>query len=207
MFIFIFDVVFPTLNLIPDSLVTPFLDFLDVIFYQSTPWICLSLLIAFTVNLFVFVVGYSSCPKHRVGGTLTYTFSFILDLMLIEAALFFPLYLYGNRNAKSFNINPCLSRLLDKAFGQKIALESVFNYIYSVLYSSVYRDKYEEFLKSDFPRIPFTTDHKAFSKMEQLGSKLIELHLLSSEVLNHPIVKFQGQADNKIDIMCRVRTF
>jgi acetyltransferase-like isoleucine patch superfamily enzyme len=106
MFIFIFDLVFPALNLIPGSLLAPFLDFLDVVFYQSAPFIFLSLLIVFTVSLFIFVAGYSLCPKHRVEGTLTYTFSFILDLMLIEAALCFTFFgiIFSKEIANPFKV-------------------------------------------------------------------------------------------------------
>jgi len=88
--IFILGAVFPTLNLIPDALIGPALDFLDTLFYRSAPRIFLSLLIIFSANLFAFVIGYSSCPRHRVGGTLIYMFSLIIDLILIAVALLFP---------------------------------------------------------------------------------------------------------------------
>ena len=89
---FILDAVFPTFNLIPDALAGSSLDFLDALFYRSAPRIFLSLLIVFSANLFVFVIGYNLCPKHRVEGTLTYTFSFILDLILIVVALLFSFF-------------------------------------------------------------------------------------------------------------------
>lgn len=114
-------------------------------------------------------------------------------------AFVFPLYIYDNANTKTPNINPELSRLLDRTLGQKVKPESIFNYVYSVLYSCTYRAKYEEFLRSDFPRIPFTTNHDAFTKMEQLGSRLVDLHLLDSEALNSPTARFQGQGDNSVE--------
>jgi serine acetyltransferase len=91
-FTFILGTVFPTLSLIPHSVVGPTFDFLDTLFYRSAPRIFLSLLIVFSANVFVFVIGYNLCPKHRVGGTLTYMFSFILDLMLIAVALSFSFF-------------------------------------------------------------------------------------------------------------------
>jgi len=90
--IFILDAGLPTFNLIPDALVSPSLDFLDFLFYRSAPWSFLLLLIVFSANLFVFVIGYNLCPKHRVGGTATYAFSFILDLTLIAMALLFTFF-------------------------------------------------------------------------------------------------------------------
>jgi len=57
-------------------------------------------------------------------------------------AFVFPLYIYDNANTKTPNINPELSRLLDRTLGQKVKPESIFNYVYSVLYSCTYRAKY-----------------------------------------------------------------
>jgi len=90
--VFILDAVFPTLNLIPDTLVNYTADFLDVLFYRSAPLILLSLIIVFSANLLAFIFGYSLCPTHRVGGTLTYMFSFILDLILFAVALLFSFF-------------------------------------------------------------------------------------------------------------------
>lgn len=90
--VFVLEAVFPSLNLIPNALVSTTLDFLDALFYRSAPLIFLSLLTVFSANLFIFVIGYSLCPKHRVGGTLAYVFSFILDLLLIVAALLFSFF-------------------------------------------------------------------------------------------------------------------
>ena len=56
--------------------------------------------------------------------------------------------------------------------------ENVFNYVYTILYSNVYREKYNEFLKINFPRIPITNDADLFSKIAELGSELVNLHLL-----------------------------
>jgi len=90
--IFILDAVSPALDLIPDTLIGGALDFLDALFYRSALGVFLSLLIVFSGSLFVFVIGYNLCPKHRVGGTLIYMFSFILDLILIAMALLFSFF-------------------------------------------------------------------------------------------------------------------
>lgn len=51
-------------------------------------------------------------------------------------------------------------------------------YIYAILHSNAYRDKYDTFLKIDFPRIPFTEDKKLFVKLSHLGEALVNVHLL-----------------------------
>ncbi|MBI4712642.1 MAG: hypothetical protein HY762_04985 [Planctomycetes bacterium] len=70
--------------------------------------------------------------------------------------------------------------------------------MYAVLYSDTYRSKYAEFLKSDFPRVPFTKNYKLFSAMGKLGQELVELHLMKSSELNRPMAKFQGPGDNRV---------
>ncbi len=56
--------------------------------------------------------------------------------------------------------------------------EDIIGYIYAVLYSPAYRRKYAEFLKIDFPRIPFVDDRKIFEKLSKLGWGLVQAHLL-----------------------------
>ena len=57
----------------------------------------------------------------------------------------------------------------------------LFDYIYAVLYSPKYREKYKEFLKIDFPRVPYPTDKETFWKLVEIGSKLRECHLMHTE--------------------------
>jgi type I restriction-modification system DNA methylase subunit len=56
--------------------------------------------------------------------------------------------------------------------------EEILAYIYAVLHSPVYREKYLEFLKTDFPAIPMTRDEGVFRRYAALGQALIDLHLL-----------------------------
>lgn len=101
-------------------------------------------------------------------------------------------------NTKKPNLAPEFLVKLTKAYDKTPKPEQIFNYIYAVLYSSIYRTKYAEFLKSDFPRVPFTADYKLFLKLSELGEQLTELHLLKSKTLNKPIVKFEGKGDNRV---------
>jgi len=67
-----------------------------------------------------------------------------------------------------------------------------------VLYSNVYRTKYAEFLKIDFPRVPLTTDYNLFIKLSDLGEELVNLHLLKSPKLDNPIAKYSGKGDDAV---------
>jgi predicted helicase len=88
---------------------------------------------------------------------------------------------------------------LSKAYKNRVIPEEIFYYIYAVLYSELYRTKYAEFLRIDFPRVPFTKDYKLFKHMSEYGNKLVDLHLLKSLELDAPIAKFQGKGDYKVE--------
>jgi hypothetical protein len=71
-------------------------------------------------------------------------------------------------------------------------------YVYAVLSSPSYRTHYAEFLKADFPRIPFTKDRDIFLKLAELGQQLINLHLMRSPELDNPISRFCGKGDGAV---------
>jgi predicted helicase len=83
--------------------------------------------------------------------------------------------------------------------GEGFTPENILHYCYAILYSNTYREKYAEFLKIDFPRIPFTSDFKLFLQLAELGEQLTELHLLKSKALNKPIAKYKGKGDDRIE--------
>lgn len=56
------------------------------------------------------------------------------------------------------------------------------DYIYAVLHSPAYRERYKEFLKIDFPRVPYPKSAEEFWQLSQFGAKLRQLHLLKAEV-------------------------
>jgi type I restriction-modification system DNA methylase subunit len=110
--------------------------------------------------------------------------------------LFEPHAEYG---AKKPNLSQVIVDKLTDVFKKMPSPEQIFFYIYAVLYSNIYRTKYAEFLKIDFPRVPFTKDYKLFKKMGEYGEKLVDLHLLESSELDSPIAKFQGKRDYRVE--------
>ena len=99
---------------------------------------------------------------------------------------------------KEANLNPELVKTLLEVYKKESSPEEIFYYIYAVLYSNTYRTKYAEFLKIDFPRVPFTKGYKVFSKMSEYGKRLVGLHLLKSSDLDPPVAKFQGKGEDKV---------
>lgn len=59
----------------------------------------------------------------------------------------------------------------------------ILDYIYAVLHSPTYRETYKEFLKIDFPRVPYPSDAHTFWQLVALGSELRQTHLLESPKL------------------------
>jgi len=120
----------------------------------------------------------------------------------------FPLYLTcGNKPRDLFNkqgsakrspnLSPQLLSTLTATHAQAPSAESVFYYIYAVLYAPTYRSNYEEFLRMDFPRIPFTKDVRLFQELAALGKKLVDMHLLKSPELDPPACRFNGAGDSR----------
>ncbi|MCF7803829.1 MAG: N-6 DNA methylase [Candidatus Marinimicrobia bacterium] len=96
------------------------------------------------------------------------------------------------------NINKEFYNLLETTYGKRPTPEQILYYTYAMLYAPSYRETYAEFLKSDFPRIPFTKDYEFFCELADLGEELTALHLMKSDKLNDPIAKFQGDGKNVI---------
>ena len=123
----------------------------------------------------------------------------------------FPLYLYSDIDKKDLfsymkkseerqpNINPKLFTFLSENYRKEPTPEDIFYYIYAILYSNTYRTKYAEFLRIDFPRVPFSKNYRLFSKMAEYGQRLVDLHLLKSTELDPPVAKFQGKGNNKVE--------
>jgi len=150
-------------------------------------------------------------PKNEVF-TETFVTVNVSDKHLIGHQSFvFPLYLYPEIDKKGLfsnekveekgesNLNKDLFSILYNYYRKEYTSEEILYYLYGVLYSNIYREKYAEFLKIDFPHIPFTKDYKLFEGMGKFGKRLIDLHLLKSEELKSPIARFQGEGDNRID--------
>lgn len=77
--------------------------------------------------------------------------------------------------------------------------EDILDYIYAILHCPIYREKYKEFLKIDFPRVPFPEDSKLFWKLVKLGTELRQLHLLESPKVDDFVTTFPVAGDNTVE--------
>jgi predicted helicase len=103
----------------------------------------------------------------------------------------------NSENPGNPNLADWLLPELSAAYGFTPTPEDVLAYIYAILYSPTYRQKYVQELRTDFPRIPFTADADLFRQMTDLGQQLIALHLLRNPA-NTAGVKYQGQGSDCI---------
>ncbi len=114
-----------------------------------------------------------------------------------QLMMFEPEAKYGPH--KQPNISEEVLTKLKKAYRKEPKPEDLFYYVYGILYSNKYREKYAEFLRIDFPRVPFTKDYKLFKQIAQLGEELAGLHLMKSKILDKGTIGYQGKGDNRIE--------
>jgi len=72
----------------------------------------------------------------------------------------------------------------------------ILDYIYAVLHSPNYREKYKEFLKIDFPRVPYPENRDFFWELVRLGGEIRQLHLLESPTVQQFITQYPVDGDN-----------
>lgn len=123
-----------------------------------------------------------------------------------EQNVVFPLYLYPEkdtqtelleskeRQTRTPNLDPKIVADIAKGIGLTFTNEKedtagtfapidILDYIYAVLHSPTYRETYKEFLKIDFPRVPYPRNANTFWQLVALGSELRQIHLLESPKL------------------------
>ena len=77
--------------------------------------------------------------------------------------------------------------------------EDLFDQIYAVLHSGTYRERYAEFLKADFPRVPLPRSTALFRALAERGRELVELHLLESRSLSDIANKYTGPVSPEVN--------
>jgi len=85
------------------------------------------------------------------------------------------------------------------AEGREFVPVDLLDYIYAVLHSPSYREKYKEFLKIDFPRVPYPKDKTTFWQLVELGGEIRQIHLLESPVVNNFITKYPAGGSNHVE--------
>jgi predicted helicase len=147
--------------------------------------------------------------------------SCLISMQTKEQGYCFPLYFYPETSGqlsteqtseRTPNLNPEIVNKIASDLGlyfspekadYKIQTEEtnqfspidILDYIYAVLHSPTYREKYKEFLKIDFPKIPYPKDLSTFEKLTNLGSQIRKIHLLESATVEEYITEFNIDGD------------
>lgn len=121
-----------------------------------------------------------------------------ISLQTKETSYAFPLYLYSDDDSKIPNLNQEIWDKINETVC-KTEPEEILDYIYAVLHSPTYREKYKEFLKIDFPRVPYPKNKTTFNKLVKLGTELRGLHLLESPKVNQFITTFPQMGSDEVE--------
>lgn len=147
-----------------------------------------------------FIAGHKTCSAYNIN-------------------TIFPLYIYSENTAqqtieKNILRTPNLKKEIVEKIAVKLGLKftnekenskntfapiDLFDYIYAILHSPTYREQYKEFLKIDFPRIPYPKNKTIFSKLVALGGQLRQIHLLDSPIVHKPITTYPIDGNNIVE--------
>lgn len=148
-----------------------------------------------------------------------------VSLQTGEVGYIFPLYLYSETNGQqllngsnervpNFNVDQIerIAKETDLRFQaekpnstnhQEDANQfypiDILDYIYAVLHSPTYRKKYREFLKIDFPRVPYPTNKETFWQLVKLGREIRQIHLLDSSIVDQYITQYPLNGNNIVN--------
>ena len=149
----------------------------------------------------------------------------LMDLHLVGGGSYlFPLYLYETQSSKKAlkkmgglfekvesnpfenknkieNFTQSFRAFIDAKYGHRFAPEVILGYIYAVLFHKDYREKFLDFLKIDFPRIPFVESKEQFLALSALGGQIIELHLMRGtlESITEPLFSNPQNRNERIE--------
>jgi len=146
-----------------------------------------------------FISGHKTCSAYNINNV-------------------FPLYTYATSNPQKSieesteripNLNQEIVAQIAKSIDLKFTNEKetskstfspidILDYVYATLYSNIYREKYKEFFKIDFPRVPYPQGIKKFWQLVKLGGEIRQIHLLESPKLEDYISTYPIGGDNII---------
>ena len=111
----------------------------------------------------------------------------------------FPLYVISD-GGYAENISGPVRKWLDARYGCHFSPQEILGYVYAAVYSPSFRTRYAEFLRTDFPRIPFPERAADFETLSALGWALVQAHLLRDQP-RRGLAAYHGQGDHTVEAM------
>ena len=128
-------------------------------------------------------------PKQSIEGGSAFVSKYIgghKTCSAYNSNYYFPLYIYPTLDdldqTRRVNMEPKIRGMIEDAaehpdYGRPDEV-AIFDYIYGVMHCPAYRGRYAEFLKTDFPRIPYPSLPDSFWDVSAKGAELRKLHLM-----------------------------
>lgn len=130
---------------------------------------------------------------HLVGPGTPTPFSALMTNALTEVAMlgagsngqYFSRYSYRKPTPDALfdepeqldNITDWALEKYQQEYGPQITKDEIFYYVYGMLHSPEYREKYASDLKKQLPRIPLVADLQLFNAFSKAGKELSDLHI------------------------------
>jgi predicted helicase len=98
---------------------------------------------------------------------------------------------------KNENISSNFRKVLFEKYAKEWTAEEILGYVYAILHSNSYKQRFAELLKTDFPKIPLVEGVELFQSISQIGQNLVKAHLLKDEQLK--VNSYEGEGSNKVE--------
>ena len=154
-------------------------------------------------------IGLVIGRQGQVAGAMEWNLAFAhmnisdFNLFYRGGVLSLPLYIYPDEQdldqTRRVNMDPDIRAAIEDAaehpkHGRPDEV-AIFDYIYGVLHCPAYRETYAEFLKIDFPRVPYPSSPKSFWDIREKGEALRRLHLMEDAVIGQTPYPYTGEAE------------
>ena len=169
-------------------------------------------------------IGLTLCRQFKASENYYHSFitknifeSSLVSNKTSEIGYGFPLYLYTDTKQSDIdddeqrkpNLDDSIVKTIAENLGLRFTPEAeddpdtfipidLLDYLYAVLHSPTYRERYKEFLKIDFPRVPYPTEKKQFRRLVKLGGELRTLHLMESPTLDNLITGYNEPGEHVV---------
>jgi hypothetical protein len=161
------------------------------------------------------------CTTRRIEGNRPFRDVFVFNKIIQHHALSLkevndiaPLYLYPanslfSAGSRTPNLDMGIVDVFARALGLRFTPEKeaapgtfapidLLDYVYAFLHSPSYRERYQEFLKVDYPRVPYPGSAEVFWQLVAYGGALRVLHLLASPMLERFLTAYPIGGGNEV---------
>ena len=150
------------------------------------------------------VIGVSGTGSNKAFSPIIT--NLLPDLELDSKTQFFPLYWYEEKDVEQLSllddvnlnykqhdgVTDFILVQAQQKYGPRVTKEDIFYYVYGILHSRSYIEKFEDDLKMQLPRLPLVSEPQKFWDFSKAGRKLADLHLDYESVPAYPDVVVEG---------------